>query len=109
MELPPAKQSWEPETRKHYNIYKKVMVIEEEDINPLMGTMENYNTFYECKRILKKEGLTFKTKTGQVKVHPLLAVQKNAWNAYLAGLRILGYNHIETVKRPAHRPPRGKY
>jgi len=107
VKLPRPKPEWGQETRKCYNIIKKNFHIMPEHVHPVLGTCERHNRYYECKEILEKEGLTFTTTGAQIKAHPLLAEQKNAWAGYLAGLRILGLNSIEEKKRPAHRPPKG--
>ncbi len=101
-----VKNRWQPETKRHFNLIKGEFDIDAEAIHLLLGTMERYDRYYQCQRTLEKDGLTFKTQSGQVKVNPLVTEQKNAWAGYLAGIRALGLLNIEEPKQPPHRPIR---
>jgi len=108
MAMPRPRPEWGKETRKFYAQIKRDFDVEPEMVHALLGTCERLNRFYECREILLAEGLTFKTSTGQVKAHPLLVEQKNTWAGFLAGIKLLGLDLPDDVKkRPAHRPPKG--
>ena len=107
MKSPKPKKEWCIETKRLFQTIVDNFHIMPEHLPTIVGTCGRHNRYHECETILKKEGLIFTSKSGQVKAHPLLTEQKNAWSGYLAGLRMLGLNNVEEKKRPAHRPVKG--
>jgi P27 family predicted phage terminase small subunit len=56
----------------------------------LRTALEAHQRARECREAIKREGLTIVGRDGQAKAHPLLAVERDARQAWLAALRVLG-------------------
>jgi P27 family predicted phage terminase small subunit len=56
----------------------------------LTTALEAHQRARECREVIKREGMTMAGRDGQAKVHPLLAVERDARQAWLAALRVLG-------------------
>ncbi len=60
----------------------------------------------QAKKILDREGVTFKTETGQIKQHPACSVEKDARSGFVQAIRLLGISYDEAgFRRGPGRPP----
>jgi P27 family predicted phage terminase small subunit len=56
----------------------------------LASALEAHMRARECRETIEREGMTIVGRDGQTKSHPLLAVERDARAAWLAGIRALG-------------------
>jgi len=56
----------------------------------LTVALEAHQRARECREIVAREGMTVVGRDGQAKVHPLLAVERDARQSFLAAFRALG-------------------
>jgi P27 family predicted phage terminase small subunit len=56
----------------------------------LTAALEAHQRARECREAITREGMTLGGRDGQAKVHPLLAVERDARQAFLAAVRALG-------------------
>jgi P27 family predicted phage terminase small subunit len=61
--------------------------------------------YLEAKEILDREGLTFKTASGQVKKHPVCSVEKDSLTSFLQAMRLLGLEFEQPKPKGPGRPP----
>jgi P27 family predicted phage terminase small subunit len=59
-------------------------------INVLATCLEAHMRAREARELVEREGMTVVGRDGQTKVHPLLAVERDARQAWLAGIKALG-------------------
>ena len=85
-----AKQHWTKEARKFFRDITKKFHIDEKHHATFYGTCENLNRFYLANTDIMENGITFKTASGTIHKNPACAIQKEAWGAYIVGLRALG-------------------
>ena len=83
------KQRWCKETRDFWKRVTKVYDFQAEAIDILYGACENLELFYLATEEVRRDGVTFKAPSGQIRVHPAAAVAKAAWAGYLSGVRAL--------------------
>jgi P27 family predicted phage terminase small subunit len=56
----------------------------------LITALEAHQRARECREIIKREGMTITGRDKQAKVHPLLAVERDARQAWLSAIKTLG-------------------
>jgi terminase small subunit-like protein len=56
----------------------------------LCSALEAHQRARECREAAKRDGLTATGRDGQLRPHPLLAAERDARQAWLAGIRTLG-------------------
>jgi P27 family predicted phage terminase small subunit len=56
----------------------------------LTTALEAHQRARECREAVARDGMRVPARDGQMKVHPLLAVERDARQAWLAGLKTLG-------------------
>ena len=56
----------------------------------LATSLEAHQRARECRETIARDGMTVIGRDGQAKVHPLLAVERDARQAWLSGIRALG-------------------
>ena len=99
-----AKQSWTREARKFFRDITKIYQIDEKHYAVFYGTIENLDRFYISNAEVKRDGITFKTKTGQIRKNPATQIAKEAWSSFLLGLKALGlHEYQEKLGRPPGR------
>lgn len=96
---------WRKETRDFWNRVNDLYGFEGENVDVLYGTCENLDAFYQARAELE-DGMTFTTKSGQIKAHPAASIAKNCWAGFLAGLRALEIED-DAPKPKVGRPLRG--
>lgn len=74
--------------------------LEEDEYPVFAATCENLSLFYRLSDEIEKTGYSFVSANGVPHKNPLLSERKNAWAAFLAGLRILNFSEAEIPKRP---------
>ena len=62
----------------------------ETSIHVLASALEAHQRAREAREAVEREGMTIVGRDGQPKAHPLLAVERDARAAWLAGLKALG-------------------
>ena len=99
-----SKRAWVKEARQFFRHITGKFQIDEKHHAVFFGTVENLNDFYAAKELIKTDGMTFKTQTGQIRKNPACQVQKDAWSAFLLGLKALGLHEYQSK---LGRPPGG--
>jgi len=94
--------SWTKEARLFFRHITGEFQIDEKHYAIFYGTIENLNRFYLCNGKIEKEGMTFTTSTGQIRKNPACQIQKDAWSAFLLGLKALG---LHEYQNKLGRPP----
>ena len=61
--------------------------------------------YLQAKEILDREGLVFKTETGQVKKNPVCQIEKDSLTSFLQAMRLLGLEFEQPKPRGPGRPP----
>jgi P27 family predicted phage terminase small subunit len=56
----------------------------------LTSALEAHQRARECREAITREGMTVAGRDGQVKVHPLIAAERDARGAFLTAIRVLG-------------------
>lgn len=59
-------------------------------IATLTIALEGRQRARECREVIEVEGMQITDRFQQPRAHPLLIVERNAWSAWLAGIRALG-------------------
>jgi len=96
-----SKMGWTKEARQFFRFITDEFQIEKKHHALLYGTVENLHDFYSAKELIKSQGMTFKTQTGQIRKNPACQIQKDSWSAFLLGLKALGlYAYQQRVGRP---------
>lgn len=96
-----AKRAWLKEARKFFRDITSEFQIEKKHYATFYGTCENLNDFYSAKELIKNQGMTFETQTGQIRKNPACQIQKDSWSAFLQGLKVLGlHGYQNKVGRP---------
>ena len=96
-----SKQKWCKEARKFFRDIINLYEIDEKHHAVFYGTVHNLNQFYIASKEIETDGITFKTKTGQIRKNPACQVQKDAWSAFLMGLKALGlYEYQKQGRKP---------
>jgi P27 family predicted phage terminase small subunit len=67
----------------------------------LIVALESFDRCQSARRTLAADGLTIRDKFGQLKIHPLCSVARDAEAGFRAALRQIGID-----KAPAENPPR---
>jgi len=99
-----SKQSWTKEARRFFRDITKVYEIDEKHFAVFYGTIENLDRFYQASNKINKDGMTFKTESGQIRKHPACQIAKEAWSGFLMGLKALG---LHEYQEKLGRPPGG--
>ena len=95
-----ARRDWSKEAREFFRHINGKFEIDEKHYALFYGTVENLDRFYRCNEIIKTEGITFTTATGQIRKNPVCQVQKDCWSAFLLGLKALGLHEYQRLGRP---------
>jgi len=95
-----AKSSWTPEARQFFRHIERKFYIDEKHHAVFYGTVENLNDFYASDALIKLQGMTFLTKTGQIRKNPACQIKKDSWSAFLLGLKAMGLHEYQTKGRP---------
>ncbi|NQT70090.1 MAG: P27 family phage terminase small subunit [Desulfobacteraceae bacterium] len=99
-----AKRTWTKEARQFFIHIKGKFQIDEKHHAVFYGTVENLNDFYKAKELVRSDGMTFKTPSGQIRKNPACGIQKDAWSAFLLGLKALGLHEYQAkLGRPPGR------
>jgi hypothetical protein len=77
---------------------------EDDEAEILQATCESLDVYYRAQDQLAEEGLTFQA-GDLIRQHPCCGIAKNAWSAFLGGLRRLKLE--ETGSKLIGRPPKG--
>ena len=100
-----CKQKWTKEARQFFRHIIDSYHIDEKHHAVFYGTCENLNNFYLADALIKADGMVFKTESGQIRKNPACQVQKDAWSAFLLGLKALGLHEYQAK---LGRPPGGE-
>lgn len=64
--------------------------LEDSQLLILQGMLEAFDRMKEAQRKMKKEGITYKDRFGQIKVHPLATVERDCRSAIVHAYKVLG-------------------
>jgi P27 family predicted phage terminase small subunit len=76
------KQMWQSIVREH-------VFDETSGVALLRVTLEAHERARRCREAIDKDGMTFQDKFGQVKIHPLVAAERDARAAFMSGVKAL--------------------
>ena len=78
-----------------------------EELLTLEGTCNALDSFHRAREILATEGTLYETSRG-TKMRPEVAIQKDAWRSFLAGVKILRLDLPEEKPKTVGRPEGSK-
>ncbi len=81
-------------------------ITDEAGVAILRTALEAFDRMRSCQRVIARDGLTVTDRWGQVKPHPLIAAERDARAAWLAGLKQLNLD-LEPL-RDRDRPAQGE-
>ncbi len=99
-----CKREWTKEARQFFKHITTKFQIDEKHHAVFYGTCENLDMFYRANELIAAQGMTFTTSTGQIRKNPATAIKKDAWSAFLLGLKALGLHEYQAK---LGRPPGG--
>jgi hypothetical protein len=97
---------WLPAVKKFFEGIRSEWRFDTEESEVLMTTCDRLERFHRCRLQIQEDGQTFKTESGLIKCHPLLAHEKQAFAGFISGCKKLNLEEPED-KKPAHRPVKG--
>jgi phage terminase small subunit len=71
------------------SIIKEHVFDETSGVALLRVTLEAHERARRCREAIDKDGMTFLDKFGQVKIHPLVAAERDARAAFMSGVKAL--------------------
>ncbi|MGB8604225.1 P27 family phage terminase small subunit [Bradyrhizobium sp.] len=80
----------EPEQRIWAGVFADYTLATGASIAVLATALEAHQRAREAREVVLVEGMVVTGRDGQTKVHPLLAVERDARQAWLAGIKALG-------------------
>jgi P27 family predicted phage terminase small subunit len=80
----------EPERQIWAGVFRDFDLSTEASIAVLCTALEAHQRARECREAVARDGMTLEGRDGQLKVHPLVAAERDARAAWLAGIRALG-------------------
>jgi hypothetical protein len=86
---PPPKHLAMPERRLWTAIVSENVLDGEAALSILRTTLEAHQRARTCRETIDREGATYRDRFEQVKVHPLIAAERDSRAAFLAGMRSL--------------------
>jgi P27 family predicted phage terminase small subunit len=86
--------------RRLFDGIHKLYELEAHDDAVLVKALEAWDRAEQARVVLATEGLTVTSRFGEVRVHPLVAVERDSRSAFLAAMRQLGLDYEPT---PAHK------
>jgi len=87
---PPPAHLGEPERHIWVGVFEDYKLETGASVAVLTTALEAHQRAREAREAVLAEGMTVLGRDGQSKVHPLLAVERDARQAWLAGIRALG-------------------
>jgi P27 family predicted phage terminase small subunit len=88
---PPPDHLGEPERQIWRDVFSDFKLETRAAHHILVSALEAHQRARECREAIKAKGMTVGGKDGQLmRPHPLLAVERDARQAWLAGIRALG-------------------
>jgi P27 family predicted phage terminase small subunit len=79
-----------PEQKIWYDLFADFDLQTRAAHHVLTSALEAHQRARECRETIKTDGMTVTGRDGQLRPHPLLAVERDARQAWLAGVRALG-------------------
>jgi P27 family predicted phage terminase small subunit len=87
---PPPDHLGEPERRIWADAHADYSLATNISTAVLATALEAHQRARECREVILADGATVSGRDGQVRAHPLLAVERDARAAWLAGIKALG-------------------
>ena len=72
----------------------------------LRTSLESFDRAQKAREEIDRDGMTIADKFGQIKVHPLLAIERDSRAAFLSGLKALNLD-LEPLRDGPGRPGKG--
>ena len=102
---PPYPKNLRPEAKRLWRQVHEDFELDPPGRELLRVGIMSLSNYLEARDKLAEEGMTFKTKSGQVKKHPLIEVMKFERAGFLSSMSQLGLDYNdETPKRGPGRP-----
>jgi len=92
-----------PESRRWYKrIQDEYQIADQGGLLILQTSMEAFDRMRSAQTTIKKDGLTFLDKAGQIKSHPLCSVERDARSQMMAALKSLNLDlePLKNIGRP---------
>jgi P27 family predicted phage terminase small subunit len=87
---PPPAHLGEPEQHLWTTTLADYAAATQMSLAVLRTALEAHQRARECREVIARDGMTLPARGGQLKVHPLLATERDARQAFLAGVKALG-------------------
>jgi len=91
------------ETRRFWEGLVNEFALEPYHLRTLEAACQSWDRYQQAREILRKEGLTFSDRLGNVRARPEVKIEVDARTAYLRAMRELGLDHVANPEAP--RPP----
>jgi len=101
---PPYGRQWPPEAKRLWREIHTQFALEADELELLRTACDALARLYQARDQLDREGLTFKTATGQIRKHPANEIEKNARAGFISSLKALNFEWDPTEKRNVGRP-----
>jgi len=90
--IPAAPAGLSPESRRLWRrIHQEFEITTGPSLELLVSALRSRDLAERARIEIERDGLTVTDKAGQVKVHPLAAVQRDARAAFVTTMRVLGF------------------
>jgi P27 family predicted phage terminase small subunit len=87
---PPPNHLGKPERQIWRDVFSDFDLSTKTAVVVLAAALEAHQRARECREMIKRDGMTVKCRDGQLRPHPLLAVERDARSAFLAAIKTLG-------------------
>ena len=103
---PPYGKTWPPEAKRLWREIHAEFTLEADQLEILRTACDALARLYQARNILDREGLTFKTPSGQIRSHPANAIEKQSRVGFLQAIKQLGIDWDPIEKPNVGRPSR---
>ena len=101
-----APQNLSKEARKEWSrIQQEYGILDDYGVFLLTRAMECFDKICSYERVIEDQGETLVNRFGEIRVHPLIAAQRDARSSMLQSLKMLNLD-IEPLEKPG-RPSKG--
>ena len=79
------KQKWHKYARNFFRDITDIFEIPEQHRATFLGTIRNLNIYHKANDEIDRDGITYKTKSNQIKKNPACQIAKESWSGFLQG------------------------
>ncbi len=87
---PPPEHLGEPERQLWADVHRDFTLDTRAAVAVLVTALEAHQRARECREQIERDGLTVEGRDGQLRVHPLVAAERDARAAWLSAIKTLG-------------------